>query len=685
MKFIDRAVDRYVESIMTADPSLDKKEVTQMVNSILKEYLLDPTIIMDNNVTGDNGVITLTKLCSWIDKEKPVISGNATFYCQPTVLRSPTSSMLKSMKKGRSSVKKEMFKALNAGDKDLYAMLDLQQQNLKVIMNAEYGGSGTPTAAFYTKYSPAATTLMAQSIITVMAAFFESILGNNQKFFNVNEFFDWAHFVRKKKDKIPKWVTRRTSPEVYRRIITHFRGVTKEDIELIKQFLDNLNDDELTYMYYGNNLNEFISDHPHVQIFIREILNRLPNYEASPDVVPAGFEDKFKTKDEYNQWVSTEMFLDPNNPPKQIKEVLEDFTNIVHQMVFIEYITPDSIEKLNNHKRNTVLLVDTDSNIINSNLFVAHILNNVFPNETFGRPKLYNEMILVNVIGVALSKAVASMLMAYARCHNINEEDAKELTMKNEFMFRRLFLMLVKKRYVASIVLREGNIMMPFKKEIKGMNFIKADISEDIQHRFEKILCDHILFSDDVELHAMMKELKKFEKDIFIDLMQGNTKYLKTQVYKEASAYKERVANDGVKSSGAWAIQVYRGSSIWNELYPLQKINAFERVKILKLAVKSVADLAKIKDKFPEDYQMIVNKIFKSNNGMIVKAGLKVVCIPANVKHIPEWMIPLIDYDILISDVISSFRSILDALKMPDMMFKTPNGTANVVSCLISI
>ena len=158
MKFIDKVTDRYVESIMTGDPSLDKKEVTQMVNSILKEYLLDPTIIMDNNVTGDNGVITLTKLCSWIDKEKPVISGNATFYCQPTVLKSPTSSMLKSMKKGRSSVKKEMFKALNAGDKDLYAMLDLQQQNLKVIMNAEYGGSGTPTAAFYTKYSPAATT-----------------------------------------------------------------------------------------------------------------------------------------------------------------------------------------------------------------------------------------------------------------------------------------------------------------------------------------------------------------------------------------------------------------------------------------------------------------------------------------------------------------------------------------------
>ena len=685
MHVIDEITDRYVESILTIDPNLDRKIVEGNVRRMLKERLEDPTIIMDNNVTGDHGTITLTKLCSWIDREEPVISGNATFYCQPTRLRSPTSNMLKAMKRARARIKKEMFKALNAGDMDRYMMLDLQQQNLKVIMNAEYGGSGTPTAAFYTKYSPAATTLMAQSIITVMAAFFESIVGNNQKFFNINEFFDWAHFVRQKKDKIPKWVTRRTSSEVYRRLLPHFMIVTKEELELVQQYLDNLTDDELVYFYYGNNLNEFVYDHPYVQKYIREILSRLPNYEANPTRVPRGFEDRFKSKDEYNKWVSVQMFLDPNNPPEQIKELLDDFANIIHQMVFIEYITPDSIEKLNNHKRNTVILVDTDSNIINSNIFVSHVLNKVFPNETFGRSKMYNEMILVNVIGVTLSKAVNSMLMAYARCHNINDEDAKELTMKNEFMFRRLFLMLVKKRYVASIVLREGNIMMPFKKEIKGVNFIKADISEDIQKRLESILCNHLLFSDDIELHEMMKELKQFEKDIYIDLKAGHTKYLKTSVYKDASAYKDQQNKDGTKSSGAWKIQVYRGSIIWNELYPLQKINAFERVKILKLAVQSPSDLLKIKDQFPREYEMAIAKIFQSDNGMIVKSGLNVICIPANVKQIPEWLIPLIDYDILISDVISSFRSVLDALHMPDMLFKTPNGTANVVSCLINI
>ena len=45
----------------------------------------------------------------------------------------------------------------------------------------------------------------------------------------------------------------------------------------------------------------------------------------------------------------------------------------------------------------------------------------------------------------------------------------------------------------------------------------------------------------------------------------------------------------------------------------------------------------------------------------------------------------LIDYDIIVSDVISSFRSVLDALNLEEIYFKTPNGNANLTSCLISL
>ena len=68
----------------------------------------------------------------------------------------------------------------------------------------------------------------------------------------------------------------------------------------------------------------------------------------------------------------------------------------------------------------------------------------------------------------------------------------------------------------------------------------------------------------------------------------------------------------------------------------------------------------------------------------IKKAGLKSICIPVNIE-IPEWMRPLINYDIIISDIISSFRSILDALHLQEFTYKTPTGKASTTSCLVSL
>lgn len=679
-----------VETIMKIDPSLHKDEVKKIVSRIMKENMKDPTIIMDNNVTGDGDTITLTDMCNWIDRRRPVVSGNATFYMQPSELLSPTSNMLRSLKKGRKAVKRQMFTL--KPDSDEYQQLDLDQSNKKVIMNAEYGGSGAPTAAFYTKYSPAATTLMAQSIITTMAAFFEGYVGDNQKFFHVNECFDWMNTVIQKSDKIPKWVTRPTTQELIHRIKSHFYMADMSDFPIIEGYINHCTEDEKTYLFYANNMKDLIRRNPHVSTLIGKILQSLPLLEAASDEVPARFQSKFPaTQDgkhivDYNKWVSKEMFLDPYSIPEVIKDDMEKLIGIMTQFVYVEYVTPDSIVKLNNHYRNTVLLVDTDSNVINADLFVAFILNEIYPGESFARNRLYNEMILVNVLAAMLDRCVIKILDFYGRIHNMDEASRAELTMKNEFMFRRFFLMKTKKRYGASIVLREGNIMIPFKLEIKGMDFIKAGVTDEVTKKFTKMLESHILFSDKLELHEMMKELKEFEKEIYLDLKKGGTKFLKPQMYKSEDAYIKIKDDDGrVIGSKAWSLPVFRGSSVWNELYPDKKIYSLDRVRIIKLVVTGLGDLEIIKQKYPKEYEMVLNKVFKSPVPEIAKAGLKVIAIPSSVKQIPEWIIDLIDYDVIISDVISSFRSVLDALKIEDIDFKTANGKANITSCLISI
>ncbi len=675
-----------VDTIMKMDPSLKEEDVERIASRMIKEKMKDPTIIMDNNVTGVNHRISLVNLCGWLKKRLPVISGNATFYMQPKELLSPTSNMLRSLKRGRKEAKKKMFTAKQEGDMDKYQLLDLDQQNQKVIMNAEYGGSGTPTAAFYTKYSPAATTLMAQSIITTMAALFEGYVGDNQKYFSINEFYDWANKVILKDEKIPKWVKRPTAREVSSRIKKHFFMADIDDFPFIDQYIDGCSEDQLTYLFYANNMKEFIMRNDNVIKLIGNVLTNLPLYEATESNVPAQFAGEFENVDRYNEWVSNEMFLNPYKIPKCIEEYMKKIIDLFTQFIYVEYITPDSIVKLNNHKRNTVLLVDTDSNIINADLFVSFILNDVFPGNTFSRPKMYNEMILVNVLASSLDKAVVKQLDYYGRCHNMDEASRAELTMKNEFMFRRLFLMKTKKRYAASIVLREGNIMIPFKPELKGLDFIKAGVTDEVSERFSKMLQDHILYSEELELHELMRDIKKFERDIYYDIKSGGTLYFKSQMYKPEESYKKIKDSDGrVVGTKAWSLPVFRGSMIWNELYPRDKIYSLDRVKIIKLTITNPTDMDRIKDKYPNEYKMVLDKVFNSNIEQIQKYGLKVICIPATIPKVPDWIVELIDYDVTVSDVIASFRSVLDALDLEAMSFKTPNGEANVTSCLISL
>ena len=347
---------------------------------------------------------------------------------------------------------------------------------------------------------------------------------------------------------------------------------------------------------------------------------------------------------------------------------------------YVEYLTPDSIIKLNNHMRNTVLLVDTDSNVINSNIFVQFVLDELFQTETFGRERIYNDIICINILAYMLQQGVSSILEYYSKRHNINEESRVELSMKNEFMFRRLFLMDKKKRYICSIVLKEGNILIPFKTDIKGMDFIKAGVTDEVTERFTKILEDRVLFPEELQLKELNRDLKDFIKEIYSDLREGGTRFLKPQSYKPEEAYKQE---GGVNF--AWRLPVFRAVNVWNLLYPDKKVYSLDRVKIIKLIVTKKEDLDIIKEEHKEDYEKIINLIFKSNNPEIVKAGMKVIAIPNNLKKIPSWILPLIDYENIVSDVLNSFRSILNAFRIEQPEVKTPNGKAKLLTGLISI
>lgn len=679
MSIKETYIEENLEIMTRLFPDKPKDVIRSLIESKYKERLKDPTINLDNNLTGENRNITLTTLGNWITAERPIISGNATFYLRPDILQSPTSNMLRSMKKGRKAIKNSMF-AFDPNSNE-YRSKDLTQANLKVIMNADYGGSGTPTAAFYSLYSPAATTLMAQSMITTAAAFFESLLGNNQKFYNINELFDWLKRIHLKDIEIDSFIKVPTVDETIYRIESLFINFDLTTDQLIRAYIKSLTPTERSYVFYANNINEFIRRHKNTQQLIKNILTKLPHLEAVETIneIPDKYKSMYPKVKDYNDFVSTEMFLNPYKIPSVIQADIEQLSNIIMKYCYVDYLTPDSIVKLNNHKRNTVLLVDTDSNVINANLFVTFILDELFVNQSFGRPRLYNDMICINIIASILSTGIKQLLQYYCKLHNFDPGDWQEISMKNEFMFRIFFIMLMKKRYAASIVLREGHMMVPFKLEIKGMDFIKASVSNEVTDRFTKILRDNILFSPSPNLHGLMNDGKQFESDIYRSIHDGSTIYFKTQVFKDPKGYKN--------PKDAWRLQVYRGATVWNILYPLNKIYSLDRVKIIKLLVKDQLDpvLNLVKKSDPVIYDKIMTDIFGSPNPELQKAGLKVIAVPLSVKILPQWIIDIVDTKVAVSNIMGSFGSVYKVLRIQSLGVNTPNDKAILYSPIISI
>ena len=664
-----------VDTLMMIDPTMDRDVITKIVQVEINRDLRDPTVTMDNNVTMKNFELTLTELCNWIEAEKPVVAGNATFYEQPTVIVSPASNMLRALNQLRDTIKLKMFEAKS--DPDRYQQLDLEQINSKTVANAEYGASGSPTSAFYTKYSPAATTMIAQSIITTMATFFEGFIGDSMRFFHVNECFDWLNQVRQKADKVKveRWIVQPSLDESTRRICAKFDRFDIGDIDIIRSYLGNCSSDELTYIFYANNLIEFIRSHGKVRDILGSILSTLPVMEIVSDDVPSQYRDQFHDVDSYHDFVAREMFLDPYNVPPTIRSDMDQLTTVIARYCYVRYLTPDSIVKLNHRKRNTVLLVDTDSNVINANLFIGFVLDELFEGETFGRKRLYNDMICANILASVLDQCVQDTLDLYASSHKIDEEARQELSMKNEYFFRRFFLMLTKKRYASSIVLREGHLMVPFQTEIKGLDFIKAGVTDEVTAKFTGMLEKHVLFSDELQLHGLMQDLRKFEGEVHDSLTRGEMIYLKTVGFKTEKAY-----------ANPWQLQVFKAVMVWNEVMPIdQRIYSLNKVKLAKLIVNGPEDLDVIRDTYPKEYQSAIVNVFNSRIPELAKAGMKTIAIPATLSAIPGWIIPLIDYRAIISDICNSFRSVLDSFAISEIQEKVASGRSPVTTGLISI
>nr|DAE26521.1 MAG TPA: DNA polymerase [Myoviridae sp. ctaOv25] len=666
--------DKVKSSIMSMHPEWDEKKVKKKIEQMMLKNLKNPNVICDNNYTHQSSQSTLLSVIEWVMDKKPIIAGNGTFYKQHAESENPNADMVDGFLTDRKKYKKQMF-AVEDEESPIYKSFDLQQQNTKKLANSYYGASGAKTSPFYSEYSAIATTSSAQSVISTTETTFESFLADNFAFITFNECIEWMDTILKEDCVLDKWVKRVSKKDLLERLKDHILGVNADEVEFLDKYLSTLSEEQITRIYWKNNLIKFTEVHDNIKKIHDKIFREVVNFEeideetGTIDDIPKEYREEFSTKKkpikEWNKFASVQKFYDPNNAPDTIKEYLEQLKEIYMKYVYVRYAHLDRIYRLKNFRRKVVTVIDTDSNILSLDTWMKYALGNLLK-DSYGRSKWDNVYIAINTITYIITAAVTDILLYYGECSNVEESIRPRFNMKNEFFFARLIIAKTKKRYLSKIMLREGNRLKKPKYDVKGFDFKKATTSEAAEKVYMNLVKNDLLNSEKIDLNLIMNKLNDFKKEIERSIRNSEIIYLPNANAKELGAYKDPSTSQGV-----------RGVLAWNICEPDKMIEFPAKVTIVKMTIEKEEDILPLKAKNPELYNRILNGIFRDTTGIFIKlkknnkgqrvptcTGMTILAIPTNEK-IPEWAMEFIDYRTIVNTVLSPFKSVNEIFNLP--------------------
>lgn len=558
---------------------------------------------------------------------------------------------------------------------------------------------GQYTALIYNPNVATSITSQGRASVSSMTLHFEMFLADNVKFGSLNELVEFINHIcserrsRKFNDSIilnhiP------TKEECFAKLVldTGYRWVPDEsELDIIWKIVNNLTQEDITRIYYKNNLYEFTSN-TYVFSIVKNILKKLqrPFYTSA-------------------------------KVPPEIAEDINYLKDLMMEYVYYRYMYIDRIDRCDNMIKSVTMVSDTDSTIISVDAWYRFVVNQIneeelrianycpdpimfleknedgeydckeWMNHLDFQPKQYDydfntdEIVemerfnnpevltandnvrysIINIIAYVLDNTVNDYMVKYCQNTNSVKEEyhtAKECKVyaKNEFLFKRLLMTLVKKNYASIMEVQEGN-MVPEKKQldVKGIEILtKSSKALSTRKALKKILLDDILRAPVIDQLKFVKDIAIFQKQIVDSVKSGSKEFYKPVTIKSMSAYDDPMRIQGIKASIAW-----------NMIKPadVEAINLSERnaVDIAKVQIDR-ATVDKIKDSFPEVYMNILNALdddtFKTyiknpktgQKDKLTSNEIVAVAIPLDTT-LPEWLEPFIDYDSILADNLNGF------------------------------
>jgi len=632
---------------------------------------------LENNYTKNKINGTVLDIINYIQKLEPIMTSSGVLFKKHKEADNPLAKMIMGFIEQRGIYKKEMFK--HPKGTEMFERYNLFQLLEKLNANATYGVLGAPTSLYYNIYVAEAITRQGRSYISCSIMLFESLLANNIKFNNLNEIITFINNVEHEKPNrklIDSYILDRniTLEECFFKVMNTVDMMiwvpSEDEMARVWEYLRGLSQEDINRIYYKNNLYTFV-DLPIVTDLIIKILCEIDD-----------------------------PFMDPNKPPKNIKEDLDTLVSMVKEYVYYPHFYIDKLDRLEYMQRDIVAISDTDSTIISFDAWYRFILDKVYNIDmpvkhqkrdmvevikadewgdkplremvTYVEPRYdYNfytdEVIeldrlvepcvlvpqdnlryaIINIIAYICSDLVVDYLAEYTKLSGSYVEGTKcRMIMKNEFLFQRVMLTESRRNYADIQNLQEGNIIPKGIKSqlaIMGLPMNKTTLSDDVRKRLQQILYEDVLTADKVDQVNVMKKLIIFEKEIYNSIMNKETKYYKPDNIAAINSYNK----DPLSVNGILAATIY--NEMRNEDMPA--INLEERNKITKIKIDvNKKNVDKIKDTYPEEHAKLVRLL----NHPILGAKVTVIGLPPDVA-VPDWVLSFVDFTTIINDQLKNF------------------------------
>ena len=601
-------------------PDLTKEQIDKYLDKVVEKKFVNPPCLLDNNYIHKTIKSNLSAIYDWIKIKKPIIGGYAVFFKNQhesiNFITRMTEKFLISRKKIKSGMK-EILEAMGP-DSYEYKQADRLQATEKVCGNSIYGCGGAKVSFMYNLYTAASTTATAQSLISTACEAFEGFLTNNVKFYDFDEIVSYVHNIIEEKFKIPvKEVRPRSIKEVQKHLTKMCFIPRKVDQDKLFNLLRQLTDEELTRVFYKNNLYAFILSCNTVMKHLRTFMKITDSFRAP--------EPKFITEE-------MRYHID------SIWPYLSEFVHYKHPIY-------NRIFRLKTSKRKAVLVIDTDSNMLHIHPWIKMMHDLFSDGHMVKEEEMYAS---TSLIALFITRMVQDTLDQYCKNANMPKEYWKNINMKNEFLFEKLVCMEVKKNYMSTVLLREGKPMKG-KLDIKGLAFVKSGMSSEIGDIMKSIIKEEIMGSK-LNLSGVIRRLNDLSTMIRDSITRGETKYARPMSIKNPDAYKEPLSEMGVR-----AVMVH------NYAIPDDPIELPEYVKVFKIKMDKLSDIECIKSINPQVYDNLKTKVFESSNAKI-KKGFNACAIQQTEEVAPDWLIPLIDVETIVQDNLKSFFPVLRSL-----------------------